>query len=295
MDLRALGLGLTFVLMWSSAFTSARIVVMHAPPFLALSGRFLLSGCIALGIGWACGQRIRLSRAQWGGVVIFGICQNALYLGLNFEAMRTVQASVAAVIASMLPLIVAGLGRTFLGDRLSPLGLAGLAAGFAGVLVIMLSRLGHGADPAGLVLCLIGVLALSVATLLVRNVSGGGNLWMIVGLQMLVGAAALFPVAWLTETWIVDWTPALVWAMTYTVLVPGIAATMIWFVLVGRIGATRAATFHFLNPFFGVATAALILGERVTPRDLIGVAIIMAGILAVQVARVSATPARSLR
>ena len=61
---------------------------------------------------------------------------------------------------------------------------------------------------------------------------------------------------------------------------------MIWFVLVRRIGATRAATFHFLNPFFGVATAALILGEPVTARDLIGVAIIMAGILAVQLARV---------
>jgi drug/metabolite transporter (DMT)-like permease len=60
---------------------------------------------------------------------------------------------------------------------------------------------------------------------------------------------------------------------------------MIWFVLVGRIGATRAATFHFLNPFFGVATAAVILAEPVTLRDVIGVAIIMAGILAVQLAR----------
>jgi drug/metabolite transporter (DMT)-like permease len=76
-------------------------------------------------------------------------------------------------------------------------------------------------------------------------------------------------------------------AFWYTVLVPGLAATMIWFVLVGRIGATRAATFHFLNPFFGVAIAALVLGERVTSRDLAGVAIVMAGILAVQLSRPS--------
>ena len=62
-------------------------------------------------------------------------------------------------------------------------------------------------------------------------------------------------------------------------------ATMIWFVLVRQVGATRAATFHFLNPFFGVATAAMILGEPVTVRDVVGVAIIMGGILAVQVAR----------
>ena len=60
---------------------------------------------------------------------------------------------------------------------------------------------------------------------------------------------------------------------------------MIWFILVRRIGATRAATFHFLNPFLGVAIAAAVLGERISARDLVGVAIIMAGILAVQLSR----------
>ena len=285
MDWRALALGIAFVAMWSSAFTSARIVVAYAPPFLALFVRFLISGVVALAIGRALGQRIRLSRAEWRAVVIFGICQNALYLGLNFEAMRTVEASVAVVIASLLPLVVAGLGRVFLGERLSPLALVGLVLGFLGVLVIMAARLGQGADLWGLALCVAGVLALSVATLMVRGASGGGNLWMVVGLQMLVGSLALLPVSALFETWRVDWSWPLVWAFLYTVFLPGIAATMIWFVLVGRVGATRAASFHFLNPFIGVATAALILGERVSLRDVVGVAIIMAGILMVQLAR----------
>ncbi len=299
MDWRALGLGVAFVAMWSSAFTSARIIVADAPPFLALSVRFLLSGGIALGIGWALGQRLPRDRAQWVAVAIFGVCQNALYLGLNFFAMRTVEASLAAIIASMLPLIVAALSWAFLRERLAPLAAAGLAAGFAGVLVIMTARLGGGADIGAASLCLIGVLALSVATLMVRNASGAsksgasksgaGNLWIVVGLQMLVGAVLLFPVSAAIETWQVNWTRTLLLAFTYTVFFPGIAATMIWFVLVRRIGATRAATFHFLNPFIGVATAALILGEAVTARDLIGVAIIMAGILAVQISR--STPA----
>ncbi len=135
MEWRSVALGLAFAAMWSSAFTSARIVVSYAPPFLALSVRFLLSGLLALGIGWALGQRIRLSRAQWAAVVVFGLCQNALYLGLNFEAMRTVEAGTAAIIASMLPLLVAALGRLVLGERLTWLALAGLVAGFAGVLV----------------------------------------------------------------------------------------------------------------------------------------------------------------
>lgn len=288
MDWRSILLGLFFAAAWSSAFTSARIVVADAPPFLALSVRFLVSGAIALAIGRALGQRISLTRRQWLGVLVFGICQNALYLGLNFEALRTVEASLAVVVASLLPLFVAGLGRVFLGERLAALALAGLAAGVAGVLIIMTARLGGGADPVGLALCFAGVTALAVATLLVHGVSGGGNLWMVVGLQMLVGSAVLLPVSLALETWHVAWTRPLVLAFAYTTLVPGIAATMVWFVLVGRIGATRAAAFHFLNPFFGLATAAFILGEHVTLRDLLGVVIIMLGILAVQIARAQA-------
>jgi drug/metabolite transporter (DMT)-like permease len=292
MDWRALALGVVFAAMWSSAFTSARIVVADAPPFLALSLRFLLSGLIALAIGRALGQRLPSGRAQWTAVVVFGLCQNALYLGLNFFAMLTVEASVAVVVASLLPLVVAGLGRALLGERLGPLASAGLVAGAAGVFIIMSARLGSGLDPVGLTLCVLGVLALGAATLLLRGASAGGDLWMIVGLQMLVGAAALTPLAFF-EDWVVNWTPELVIAFAYTLLIPGLAATMIWFVLVRRIGATRAATFHFLNPFLGVATAAAILGESVGLRDLIGVAVIMAGILMVQLGRRTA-PAAAL-
>jgi drug/metabolite transporter (DMT)-like permease len=285
LDWRALALGLAFATIWSSAFTSSRIVVEYWPPFLVLTLRFLMSGLVALGIGFALGQRIRLTRAEWRAVVVFGICQNALYLGLFHYAMQTVEAGLAAIIASAMPLCVAALGRVFLGQRLAPVAVAGLAAGFAGVLIIMTGRLGHGLDWGGVVACVTGVLALAVATLILRNAAAGGSLWIVVGLQMLVGAAALFPASVALETWEVGFSTEFVVAFLYSMLVSGVVATMIWFVLVRRIGATRAATFHFLNPFLGVAIAAAVLGERVTARDLVGVAIIMAGILAVQLAR----------
>ncbi|HVH03247.1 MAG TPA: DMT family transporter [Amaricoccus sp.] len=285
LDWRALGLGLAFATIWSSAFTSSRIVVEYWPPFLELSVRFLFSGLLALGIGYAAGQRIRLTPAEWRAVVVFGICQNALYLGLFHYAMQTVEAGLAAILASALPLCVAGLARVFLGQRLPPVAIAGLFAGFAGVLVIMTGRLGHGLDWGGVAACLVGVMALAVATLTLSNAAAGGSLWMVVGLQMLVGAAALFPASLLLESWQVAVNGRFVAAFLYSAVVSGVVATMIWFVLVRRIGATRAATFHFLNPFLGVAIAAAVLGERVTARDLVGVAIIMAGILAVQLAR----------
>ena len=66
---------------------------------------------------------------------------------------------------------------------------------------------------------------------------------------------------------------------------PGLAATLSWVWLVNRIGAVKAATFHFLNPFLGVAIAAVFLGEALGPLDVVGVSIIAGGILAVQLSR----------
>lgn len=285
MDIRAIGLGLAFALMWSSAFTSARIIVTDASPLFALSMRYLVSGIIGVGLAWALGQSWRLTRPQWRATISFGILQNAVYLGLFFVAMQTIEASLASIIASTMPLMVALAAWAFMGDRLSPLGITGLIAGLAGVSLIMGSRITDGVDIVSLGICFIGVLALTIATLTVRGASAGGNLLMVVGLQMLVGFVALSIATLLFETPQVTPSWPLAIAFIYTCLVPGLTATWVWFLLVGRIGATRAATFHFLNPFFGVAIAAILLGEALGPRDIIGVAIIAAGILAVQISR----------
>ena len=285
MDIRAIFMGLAFALMWSSAFTSARIIVADAPPLLALSARFLLSGLLGVGIALALGQSLRLTRPQWRATLIFGLSQNALYLGLNFVAMQWVEASVASIIASTMPLLVALLGWLIYGDKVRPLGLLGLVAGMIGVAIIMGARLQGGVDPVGMALCLAGALALSIATLSVRGAASGGNVLMIVGLQMFVGAGVLAVVSVATESWQVTLSPRLVLAFLYTTLIPGLLATWVWFRLVGRIGAVKAATFHFLNPFFGVAIAALVLGERLGLLDLLGVAVIAGGILAVQISK----------
>ena len=293
LDIRAILMGLAFAAMWSSAFTSARIIVADAPPLMALALRFAISGALAVVIARAIGQSWQLTRNQWKATIIFGICQNALYLGLNFVAMQRIEASLAAIIASSMPLLVGVAGWLFAGQRMSAIGVIGLFAGFFGVVLIMGARLESGADLLGIGLCLIGALSLAVATLSMRNASSGGNFMMIVGLQMLIGSAALWPVGLLLETADVTLSPKLVLAFAYTTLVPGLAATLVWFWLVNRIGAVKAATFHFLNPFFGVAIAAMILSESLGIMDIAGVVIITLGILAVQISRQSSTETNS--
>jgi len=286
MDIKAILLGLAFAFMWSSAFTSGHIIVSSAPPLMALALRFLISGFIGVLLARYLGQTWKLTRKQWIATFIFGIFQNALYLGLTFVAMQTIEASLAAIVASAMPLMVALLGWVVFKEAINNVGFIGLVAGLFGVLLIMGSRVNTGVDLFGLGICVIGMFGLTFATLAVRGASSGGNLLMIVGLQMLVGSFTLFVVALQTETITVNYTWSLLAAFLYTTLVPGLLATWVWFVLVDRIGAVRASTFHFLNPFFGILIAATILGEPITFMDIIGVIIIAIGILAVQLARI---------
>jgi probable blue pigment (indigoidine) exporter len=285
MDIRAILAGLAFALIWSSAFTSARVIVAEAPPLLSLSLRFLISGLIGVGLARLLGQTWRLNRAQWQTIFIFGLCQNALYLGLNYVAMQTIEASLASIIASTMPLLVGLVGWVWVKEKLPIVGVWGLIVGVIGAALIMGVRIQGGTDFFGIILCIVGVLSITVATLSMQGVSSGGNLLMIVGLQMLVGAIILAFPGVVFEEWEVVWTPKLLLAFSYTVLMPGLLATFIWFWLVGRIGAVRAATFHFLNPFFGVLIAAIFLGESLGIWDAVGVIVIMAGIFVVQTSR----------
>ncbi|WP_208350530.1 DMT family transporter [Pseudaestuariivita rosea] len=289
MDIRALLMGLTFAVIWSSAFTSARVIVAYAPPLTALCLRFLISGLIAVIVARMLGQSWRLTRAQWVATAIYGVCQNTLYLGLNFMAMQTIEASLAAIISSTMPLLVAFAGWVVFRENVRPLGIAGLIVGVVGVVVIMASRLQGNVDIYGVLLCIGGVMSLTFATMAVRTASSGGNVLMIVGLQMLIGSLTLSLPAAVFETIEVELTWQLVVAFTYTTIFPGLVGSAVWFMLVRRIGAVKASTYHFLTPFLGVAIAALMLGERLGVLDMAGVAIIAAGIFAVQISKQNPT------
>ena len=79
MDLRAIGLGLAFAFMWSSAFTSARMIVADAPPLTALALRFLISGVLGIAVARAMGQTWTLTRTQWRSTLNTGSrCPRAL-------------------------------------------------------------------------------------------------------------------------------------------------------------------------------------------------------------------------
>lgn len=281
-----LAMGVGFAIVWSSAFSFAKILVGQTPPFAVSALRFLVAGTVAGIVALALGQRLPRGAAAWRSIVVLGLCQNTLALGLFFNAMTRIPAGLAAIVASSMPLVVAGLAPLLIAEKVRGRQFAGLAVGFAGVLWITSRRVGGTADALALALTVLGVLAFAIATLTVKSGNFGSGLLMVVACQMLVGALGCVPLALIFEdisAFSID-AKGIV-AFAYLVLFPGILATLLWFALVRRLSAARASSFHFLNPIFGVAFAWLLLGERVSASDAVGVALVALGILIVNTGR----------
>lgn len=269
-----------FCLLWSSAFAAAKIAVRDCPPLTLLTLRFLIAGTLMLGLA-AAGGRWRLPPARDLAVlVLLGVLNNALYLGLSWSGMTTVSSAFTAVLISTNPLLIGVLAGPVLGERLGWRKLAGLCLGLAGVALVLRSRLsGMQEDLHGTLLVTGGLAALVAGTLLYKRLAPATGLWTSTGIQSLAGAAALLPFALASES-LGDarLTASLFWSMAYMIVAVSMGGYYLWFMILGRASATSASALHFLMPPLGLLFGWLVLGEAVSWLDLLGIVPIAFGI-----------------
>ena len=279
MEFKHILLGVGFALIWASAFPSAKIAVQFSPPFLFLFLRFTLAGLFSIILGAYLGQSLQLDRKSLIWIMIFGVIQNGLYLGLIFLALTKIDSNVSVIIASILPLTVAFFSWVFFKSRLSFLGLSGLFVGLFGVLLIMLQRTEKEYEILGITLCIMGLLATTFSTLIITKINiNKNNIFIVVGLQMLAGSLFLLPLSYFFEVWSISFNLTFLFTFLYVAAFPGIIGPVIWFYLQKEIGAVKYSSFHFLVPFFGIAISYFLLGETLTFSDMIGVIVIILGL-----------------
>ena len=73
-------------------------------------------------------------------------------------------------------------------------------------------------------------------------------------------------------------TAAAWWSLAFQCIVVAFASYLTWFWLISRYPAGRLAAFSFLTPLFGVASAAALLDEKLTPMLLVGLVCVGVGL-----------------
>jgi drug/metabolite transporter (DMT)-like permease len=275
-------LALVFCHLWSGAFVAVKVGLASSPPLFLMASRFLIAGAVLLGWAWLTGRALPTPR-EWGGIVLLGLLNNAIYLGLTAIALRDVSAGMGAILASTNPLILAMVAPWVLGERVSRRKVAGLVVAFGGVVWVMSSRVGPDNRPGAMALVVFSIMFLVAGTVLFKRIRPDQDLIVVNAGQLFVAGLALtVPSVVLEPLASVRLTSSFMATQAY--LIAGVSWTgmLIWFWLLRHGDATRASSWFFLNPVIGIFLGATLLGEPLRAQDFLGAATVAFGIHLVQ-------------
>src|SRR3954470_8958248 len=185
-----------FCLLWSFAFVAGKIGVTDCPPLILLTARFSLAGILILGISAWRGEALSLSWRDTAAFAVIGIANNALYLGLGYTGLKTVSAGLGGLIVSANPVFTAVFAALLLGEPLTLRKVAGLALGTVGVAMIVWHRMSVGTDQLeGILYTLAALASIVTGTILFKQLTPKGSLWVGNGIQNLAAGIVLWPFA----------------------------------------------------------------------------------------------------
>ena len=270
--------GLVFAVLWASASIAAKVGFKQAKPLTILDARFFLAAAITLLI-FQTGRERRPGKGEWRHVVVLGCTNSAIYLGCSWVGLRHVTVGIYGLFVALNPFLVAIMSRVVLQRAIKRIEWIGMTISAAGLLVAVAPSLHTArADAFGIALLVIAMTAYSAGTVY-RTWSkttlspGALNSW-----QIAIGAFILLPIAIALNG---PHRPAITWRLTgallWSVIAVSLVANMMWFRLIAK-DSVRASRFLFLTPLFGYIEAWIVLGESITWSDIIGTAIVFAGL-----------------
>jgi len=267
-----------FILLWSSAFISAKYGLPDAGPFSFLLTRFvivfLLFGAIAIALKrpWPRGRMM-------GNLLFVGVLMHGFYLGGVFFAIaHGMPAGLSALIVSTQPVLTAALGVWLLNERPAPAQWLGIALGAAGVVLVLWPRLGGDIPLVGFASCIVSLLAITFGTIWQKRHGGGMDL--VTGNAMQALAAAIFygAIVLAFEPYRVNWTMEFSLAMGWLILAVSLGAVSILMVLIKNGSAAATTSLFFLVPPASAIMAWIAFGEALGQIGLVGLGITTAGV-----------------
>ncbi|HXR62726.1 MAG TPA: drug/metabolite exporter YedA [Rudaea sp.] len=268
-------------LIWGSTYLAIRIALIDFPPFLLGAIRFFIAGVLMFAVLRWRGIPAP-TRQQWFNCAVTGTLLLGFGNGLVCYAEQTVASGLAAVAVASMPLFAALFAGFY---RQWPNGVewVGLIVGFVGVVV-----LNFGGDLGGSPLGAVALLGAAATWAF-------GSVWsrrrdmphpaMSTAAQMLCGSAALGIVALSANERVASLHAESVAALVYLLAFGSIVGFSAYIYLLHHVRPALATSYAYVNPPVAVLIGVIFASESVHTLDLVGMAIILAGVATITLAR----------
>lgn len=268
-------------LIWGYNWVVMKEALRYAGPFEFLAWRFALAGVLLLGMLAAMKRQLRLRFPL--EVFLIGFFQTACNFGLVVWALTTGAAGKSSVLTYTMPFWVVLIAWPVLRERPSPLQWGGIALGLAGIVML----LGEGTAVGAGWLALAAGVTWSIGVVIAKRLQTREKVDAISmsAWQSLAGGACLillalaFPSPRDTE-----WTPYFVFALVYNAVLVSALCWALWFWVLARLEAGLASLSVLAVPVVGTLAGMAELGERPSPMEWAGMALVIAALSLVALA-----------
>ena len=272
------------ILIWSYNWIVMKQVLTWIGPFDFSALRFGLAVLLLFALMLARGESLR--PPPLGQTVLIGLAQTAGFQALVQWALVEGGAGRTALLAYTMPFWVVPLAWGLLADRPGPRQWLSLAVAAFGLLFVLEPwRSIEGAGNAALAIG--GGLCWAIGTVLSKRLfrRGGISALSLTTWQMAFGALALLALVPFTQHKPIVWSSYLLGALAYNAVLASGVAWLLWSWVVDKLPASVVGLSSLSVPIAGIAFAWILLGERPSPMEAVGIALIAAALVIVNLRR----------
>lgn len=270
-------------IIWGTTYLALRIAVLHFPPFLFTAIRQTTAGLLLLGILFVMGKATLPSKSHLWPQAVAGFFMISLGNGLVAWAEMHIPSGVAAIICSLMPVLVILINVAIHRDERPTIPMViGVLLGLAGIIMMFSEHLNGFSNIQyiiGILFTFMAVLAWAAGSIWIKRKNVESNLFLNAGLQMLFGGLLLFPVSIAFEDLNqLHWSAEVTWSMAYLILVGSLVAYASYAYALRKLPMTIVSLYAYINPLVAVVLGWMILNETLNTRIWIAILMTITGI-----------------
>jgi drug/metabolite transporter (DMT)-like permease len=297
LDLRAVGLVLVLCVVWGFQNVALKGVAANAAPVMQLALRFGgASVFFGLWVLWREGRGAFSDGTLPSGLLLG--CMFSMEFILAGQALLHTTAAHTAVFLYTAPIFTALGLQSLPEERLTRWQWVGIGIAFCG---IALAFLGFGDRSiaeliAGDALALLGGVSWGFSNVVLRRGRvGSAATAKTVFYQVATATVVLGSFAVATGQAAVAWSPMTLLSIVFQTAIIAIGSYLIWFWLLRRYLTSRLMLLSLLTPLFGVVFGAWLLDDPIDARFAVGAALVLGGVLVVNLRLLRSSHARDQR
>ena len=287
---KSVWLALLVTFLWSTSWLLIKIGLKDVPPLTFAGLRYMLAFLCLLPFFWRASGRQALrgiDRRTWLQMLGLGIIFYTLAQGAQYVSLASLPAVTLNLVLGFTPVMVTLLGIVLLAEVPNWFQWLGVAAAMAGVVVYFYPvQYGTAGQVIGMLAGLVCLLASAYSAVLGRSINRNGNLTPlnVTVISMGIGAPLMLLAGLLTEKWVpiglVSWL-----IIAYLAVVNTALAFTLWNLTLRTLPAMESSMINNAMTIQVPIIAVLFLGESLGVKEIVGLALIALGVLAVQAGR----------